>query len=80
MLTITFISGQDRCVISCDSYSVEHCTETGDIFVDVVKGVGEKVGTESFVVSSNSEDDWSVAYVTNLAGKTIDRIGRGNAE
>ena len=75
MLTITFIKDNERNVISCDSYAVEVEEGSGITFLDVKKGYGAVSQVEVFSVLPNSQDDWAVAYVTNLAGKTIDRIG-----
>lgn len=81
MLTITFLAytnkesnkESEKEVISCDGYRVTNLGEIQE--VEVFKGIGEEAKCENYVVSPNSDFDWHVAFVTNLAGKTIDRIG-----
>ena len=73
MLTITFMSETLKTVVSCDSYDVEN--EDQIIIITACKGFGDAKQSETFEVSSVIKTAYDVAYVTNLAGKTIDRIG-----
>lgn len=73
MFTITLInSTESKTVISAQAYNVTKTREGSNIRVwPELKGDY----SEDFLVEPNNDDAFEVAYVTNLAGKTIDRIG-----
>ena len=76
MLTITFIAANMKTVVSCDSYdAIPEDEDDGVVRMIVSKGFGAQSQTEVFFVDVNAADGFTVAYVTNLMGKTIDRIG-----
>ena len=70
MMTVTFIAGAEKAVYSVDSYYV-HRGEDG-YSVELIKGFGDSQQVEEEFIGLK---DWEVAFVTNMAGKTIDRIG-----
>lgn len=70
MLTITFITPEKtKTVVSCASYNVSP-TE-GGTNIRAWDSISGDVSADFLV----GEGEFEVAYVTNLAGKTIDRIG-----
>lgn len=72
MLTITFIADELKTVVSCEIYTVTSTASGSNIRVwSSLKGES----FEDFLIEPDSDDAFPVAYVTNLAGKTIDRIG-----
>lgn len=72
MMTITFINGSEKLTYSCDSYYVK--TGTDNTFdIEIIKGFGDKIQVEEEFICEDG--GWKVAYVTNSAGKTIDKLG-----
>lgn len=73
MLTVTFIANDIKTVVSCASYSVTPLPggKQNVRVWDTLKGES----SEDFLMASDDDEAFPVAFVTNLAGKTIDRIG-----
>jgi len=73
MLTLNFIkANKSKTVVSCDSYDVDECPSGTSVVV--TKGFGDNAVSEEFIVNPNS-DEYTVCFVTNLSGRTVDRIG-----